>query len=144
MERKIFMNKDEEHIRLLSIFHYIVGGIAALFAFFPIIHLIIGIAMILGGLEDRSGQGPPAFLGYMFVIMSLAFMLAGWTFAILLIVAGRFLSKKKHYIFCLVMAAINCMFMPFGTVLGVFTIIVLIQPSVKELFAAAKGIEAAT
>jgi hypothetical protein len=33
------------------------------------------------------------------------------------------------------MAAISCIFMPFGTVLGVFTIIVLLRPSVKELFA---------
>jgi hypothetical protein len=137
------MSKDEEHIRLLSIFHYIVGGIAALFALFPIIHLIMGIAMILGCFDDKSGEGPPAFMGYMFITMSLAFMFAGWVFAILLIVAGRFLSKRKHYMFCLITAAIGCIFMPFGTVLGVFTIIVLMQPSVKELFAAAKGTEIA-
>jgi len=99
--------------------------------------------MILGGFEDNSGQGPPAFMGYIFVIMSLAFMFAGWAFAILLIIAGRFLSKRKHYMFCLIMAAVGCIFMPFGTVLGVFTIIVLMQPSVKELFAAPKGVEAA-
>jgi hypothetical protein len=36
--------------------------------------------------------------------------------------------------FCLVMASITCMFMPFGTVLGVFTLIVLMRPSVKPLF----------
>jgi hypothetical protein len=40
-------------------------------------------------------------------------------------------------IFHYAVAAIACMFMPFGTVLGVFTIIVLMRPSVKELFAAA-------
>jgi hypothetical protein len=137
------MSKDEEHLRLLSIFHYIVGAIAALFALFPIIHLIMGIAMILGCFKDNSGEGPPVFMGYMFVIMSLAFMFAGWAFAILLIIAGRFLSKRKHYMFCLIVAAIGCIFMPFGTVLGVFTIIVLMQPSVKELFATAKGAEAA-
>jgi len=33
-----------------------------------------------------------------------------------------------------VMAAIECIFMPFGTVLGVFTIVVLARPSVKEMF----------
>ncbi len=32
------------------------------------------------------------------------------------------------------MAGVACMFMPFGTVLGVFTIIVLLRDSVKELF----------
>jgi hypothetical protein len=32
------------------------------------------------------------------------------------------------------MAGIECMFTPFGTVLGVFTIITLVRPSVKEVF----------
>lgn len=135
------MNKDEEHLRLLSVFHYVVGGLAALFAFFPIIHLIMGIAMIFGGFEGDSGEGPPSILGYMFVVIAVVLMLAGWAFAICLIAAGRCLSKRKHYIFCLVMAAISCLFMPFGTVLGVFTIIVLVRPAVKELFSASKGIE---
>ena len=37
------------------------------------------------------------------------------------------------------MAATMCLFMPFGTVLGVFTIIVLMRPSVKPLFDQAAG-----
>jgi hypothetical protein len=32
------------------------------------------------------------------------------------------------------MAALACTLMPFGTVLGSFTLIVLLRPSVKELF----------
>ena len=40
--------------------------------------------------------------------------------------------------YCLVVAAVECIFMPFGTVLGVFTIIVLMRPGVKERF----GVEA--
>jgi hypothetical protein len=32
------------------------------------------------------------------------------------------------------MAGVECLFMPVGTVLGVFTIIVLVRDSVKELF----------
>jgi len=32
------------------------------------------------------------------------------------------------------MACIECLFMPFGTVLGVFTILVLVRESVKQLF----------
>jgi hypothetical protein len=36
---------------------------------------------------------------------------------------------------CFAMAGVECIFMPFGTVLGVFTILVLNRQSVKELFA---------
>jgi hypothetical protein len=32
------------------------------------------------------------------------------------------------------MAGIECVFMPFGTVLGVFTIIVLVREDVKAMF----------
>ena len=36
--------------------------------------------------------------------------------------------------FCFVIACLACMQMPLGTILGVFTIIVLARPSVKEMF----------
>jgi hypothetical protein len=39
------------------------------------------------------------------------------------------------------MAGVACMFMPFGTVLGVFTIVVLLRDSVKELFGVAEPSE---
>ena len=126
------MNQDEEHLRLLSIFHYVVGGIAGFFACFPIIHLIIGIATLAGAF---GREGPPPAIGLIFVMMALIFITAGWTLAICLIVSGRRLARRRHYKFCFVIACISCAFMPFGTVLGVFTIIVLVRPAVKELFA---------
>jgi hypothetical protein len=72
------------------------------------------------------------------------FILAGWSLAICLLIAGSYLTSRKHYTFCLVIAAISCMLMPFGTVLGVFTIIVLMRPSVKEMFEADKKAAPAT
>jgi len=42
--------------------------------------------------------------------------------------------------FCVVMAGIACMFMPFGTVLGVFTLVVLTKPVVRELFDGAPAV----
>jgi hypothetical protein len=129
------MNQDQEHLRLLSIFHYIVGGIAALFSFFPVIHLILGILFLVA--PHRMGGSPllpPPFLGWIFIIMGGGFMLVGWAFAVCVILAGRFIVRHKHYIFCLVIASLNCLFMPFGTILGVFTIVVLVRSSVKALF----------
>lgn len=123
------MEQDEQYLRLLSVFHYVVGGLAAFFACIPLIHFCIGAAMLTGAIDDA-----PAFVGLMFVVMSIVAITIGWVFAVCLIVAGKSLAKRKRYMFCLVMAAISCMFMPFGTVLGVFTIIVLMRPSAKELF----------
>ena len=129
------MTRDEEHLRLLSIFHYVVGGLAGLFALFPVIHLVLGLFMIFAS-DKFAGKGapPPAFLGWFFVIFAAMFIILGWTFAAFVLTAGRFLARRKHYMFCLVMAGIECLFMPFGTVLGVFTIVVLMQEPVKQLF----------
>ena len=62
------MNTNEEHLRLLSVFHYVVGGLAGLFACFPLIHLIMGVAMLTGSFEN-DGEGPPAFVGLMFLLI---------------------------------------------------------------------------
>ena len=129
-------NKDLEHLRLLSIFHYVVGGLIALFACFPIIHLVIGITFLTTDFPQQPGEPefPSKIFGLMFTIIPLFFIIIGWTLAIFTIIAGRKLSNHKSYMFCFVIAAILCVFMPFGTILGVFTIIVLMRDSVKELF----------
>ena len=127
------MEEDFQHLRLLSIFHYVVGGIIGICGCFPIIHLTVGIAVVSGAMDD-GGNGPPAAFGWIFVCMA-AFMISMfWGAAIAILLAGGKLRDHTSHTFCLVVAAVECMFMPFGTVLGVFTIIVLVRPSVKELF----------
>ena len=54
--------------------------------------------------------------------------------AICILIAGRSLALRKRYSFVLVMACIECLFIPFGTILGVFTIVVLSRESVRGLF----------
>ncbi len=133
------MTQDEDQVRLLSIFHYVVAGLAGLFALLPIFHLMFGLMFILAPNKFAGkGEPPPAFIGWFFVILAAVFITLGWIFAVFVFTAGRFLARRKHYLFCLVMAGVDCVFMPFGTVLGVFTIIVLMREPVKQLFAANK------
>ena len=136
-EEEKTMNQDEEHLRLLSIFHYVVGAMAGLFALFPIFHLVFGLVFIFAPEKLDGAEGPPpALFGWIFVIVAATIMLMGGIFAACVVAAGRFLAKRKHHTFCLVMGGVECLFMPFGTVLGVFTIIVLMRESVKPMFVA--------
>jgi len=128
------MNSDEQHLNLLEIFHYIVGGLTALFATFPLFHLALGVAMVSGAFAGKDA--PPAVLGWVLIAFAAIFMLCGWILAVCLIVAGRMLGKRKNRTFCLVIAALACLIQPFGTILGVFTIVVLMRDSVKALFEA--------
>ena len=127
--------EDLRHLQLLSIFHFVVGAIAMLCATFPIIHFTVGLGLVTGKLGGGGpAPPPPPAVGWMFVLFSGGAMALGYAFAIGLFVAGWMLRRHKGYVFCLVMAGLACMFQPAGVVLGVFTIIVLIRPSVKALF----------
>ena len=64
------------------------------------------------------------------------FIVVGWVFAALVLMAGRCIAGRKSYTFCFVVACVECLWAPFGTCLGVFTLVVLNRPSVKALFAA--------
>ena len=134
------MNQDKEHLRLLAIFHYVVAGLAALFSFFPLLYTTVGAIFIFAARHGTPKPGeelPPEFLGWIFIVLGALFFLAGVTMAICILIAGRSLSLCKRYSFALVMACIECLFMPFGTILGVFTIVVLSRESVRELFSTA-------
>ena len=136
MEGIDMSKEDIKHLDLLSMFHYIVGGITALFSCIPFMHVFMGLAMVSGKFfEDSSGSGPPPFVGWMFVIMGTVFIVLGWSLAVCMFAAGRKLKRHKNRVFCMVVAGIECMFMPFGTVLGVFTLIALNKDSIKEIFA---------
>jgi hypothetical protein len=126
------MKDEEKNLDLLAIFHYIVGGITALFACIPFIHVALGLAMVFGAFDGHDA--PPHWLGWIFVIIGGLVILSGWALAVAMIVAGRKLSQRRSRTFCIVVAALECMIMPFGTVLGVFTIIMLMKDSVKALF----------
>ena len=128
------MDEDKQHIKLLSIFHYIVGAITALFSCFLLINIAIGIAML-------CKDGPPKIIGLIFIIFSGIMILCGWALAICIIIAGSKLAHYRSRTYCLVVAALECVMMPFGTVLGVLTIIVLMKDSVKELFSAGQSLQ---
>jgi hypothetical protein len=131
------MNQDAEHLRLLSIFYYIVGALAALFSFFPLLYTTVGAIFIFvarHGTPKAGGELPPEFIGWIFAVIGSLLFLLGIAVAICILIAGRSLAKRTSYWFAFVMACIECLFLPFGTILGVFTIIVLSHESVKALF----------
>jgi len=145
------MNQDEEHLKLLSIFHYVVGGMMVLGGCFPIFHLGFGIFFLAVPEEvlEGSGDAPPEeFLrvfGAFFTVIAAGIMLVFWTIAASVIYSGRSIAGRRNHTSSVIVAAVLCTFMPIGTLLGVFTLIVLLRPSVKLIYdkhqfgAAAKG-----
>jgi hypothetical protein len=124
--------QDLEHLRLLSIFHYIVGAITALFSLLPVLHLVVGLLLMTGRIEEPDPAA--TLIGGMFVAISATFIVCGLTLAGFMIHAGRCIARRRRHLLCVVVAGVECMLMPFGTVLGVFTLIALLKPQIRALF----------
>jgi hypothetical protein len=58
-------------------------------------------------------------------------------FGILQIVCGYYLRKRRNRLFIFVIAIIQLIEIPYGTILGIFSIMVLSRITVKELFSPA-------
>ena len=138
---------DLEHLRQLTLFYYINGGIIAAFSSVFIFHIVMGLTMINHPHAFPTTPGAPPFpseMGYMFVAMGSIAVLGGWILGGLTVYAGRCIKDRKNYILVLVVAGLNCFFvMPAGTILGVFTFVVLNRPSVQAIFKPISSIAAA-
>lgn len=131
------IDPDDEHLRLLTIFHYVMGGLTAFFSCLFLIHIGMGIAMLCNPhfLEPQHGQPPPpAFVGWIFLTVGSVFFLMGEALAVCMFMAGSYIRRRKHYMFAFVVACVECLIVPFGTILGVFSLITLSRESVKARF----------
>ena len=128
--------RDEDHLRYLQMGHFAVAAIAGLFSCMPVMHIVVGIGLITGSDTFFKGGtgGPPPFVGWMFLVAGSVFFLAGWTLTVLMIVAGKAIARRKRHGFCVLVAVLSCLLIPFGTILGIFSLVTLNRPSVKSLF----------
>jgi hypothetical protein len=132
--------QDRQYLQLITIFHYVVAGLTALFGCVPIFHLVIGLSMLFGGFfNEVAVQGTEeailmTMFGLMFTFLPLLLIVSFWGLAVATAVSGYFIQTRQRRLFSIGVAAINCVLFPFGTVLGVFTIIVLVRPSVVALY----------
>lgn len=89
----------------------------------------------LGPPSRGSSAGPKeAFMGIMLIVMGGILFFLPLIFGICVFIAGRFIAKRKGYVYCLIVGAFTSMGFPMGTILAVFTFIVLSRQSVKSLF----------
>ena len=136
LDPKIMYDENERYLQILSIAHYVHGALIGLLAFFPIFHFGIGIAMLTGqfGSSGRNTEFPATWFGLFFVCIAGAIMVSGWAYAVCSILAGRYMQQRKNYTFCMVMGGVDCIFQPLGTVIGVFTLLLLTRAPVRAMY----------
>lgn len=140
------MFQDAEHLKLLAIFHYVMAGFSIIGGLGGAVYMAMGIffVRVMPTLPATAGAHPPppemANFGWMFFVIGALVTLLCIAMAVCQILAGRWISARKNRTFCLVISGIECLSIPFGTVLGIFTIMVLGRPTVTALFEGESGL----
>ena len=131
-QRKI----DADHLRLLSIFHFVGAGLAFLAIFFLLAHFAIFHTVFSNPQmwENQKQSAPPAEFFALFKWFYLLFAIWFVGSCVLNLLSGLFIRSRKHRTFSLIVSAINCLYIPLGTALGVFTIVLLMRDSVRQLY----------
>lgn len=127
---------DAEHLRLLSIFHFVGAGLG--FVGVAFLSLNLALVQVMASSPEfwaKSTQGPPppALMALVrgLIVIFFVWVLAG---AIANLLSGLYIRQRRHRLFSMVVAGYNCTHIPLGTALGVFTFVVLGRESVKTLY----------
>jgi hypothetical protein len=129
---------DEEHLRLLAIGYIVSGAMSALFSLIGLFYAGMGVLLATLGAasagQPARGEPPPALFGVLFGIVGGVIFLWMVTLAVLKFRTAACLRRRQGRVFCQVVAALSCFGIPYGTLLGVATFLVLGRPQVAARF----------
>src|SRR5262245_17344659 len=114
---------DGEHLRILSICYYVSAGTTAFFSLFGLFYAFMGLFFMSAADRMQGGPGqspPPQFVGLLFGLFGFGFFTTLVAVAILKFIVARRLKEHRARTFCMIVAGVSCLGIPFGIILGVF------------------------
>ena len=125
---------DDDNLRLLRIGYFISAGLTAFASLILFVYLIF-ISFIFTQVAKTPGDVVfPAAIGKLVAVLGVVLVAFVIGFAVLQFLTGQRLKERRSRTFCMVVAALTCLSIPWGTVLGVCTFLVLLRPTVQRSF----------
>jgi hypothetical protein len=123
-----------DQLRLLVIFHYIFAGLSLLGMGFLAAHYWFMSSMMDPTQWAGHSNPPPEGFLDMFVWFY-AFMGALMALGLVLnLLVAASLRQRRRWTLCAVVSGLNCLQMPLGTILGVFTLVLINRSDVRASF----------
>ncbi len=125
---------SDDVLTLVSVFHYVYGGFQILLSLIGVLYIVMGISMGSGTLGTAKSPPPPEAIGWIFGAVGVIITAFCLTLGVLSIKAGTSIRRRRNRMFCIVVDAILCLMVPFGTIVGVFGLVMLTRPEAAEEF----------
>lgn len=129
------IKRQDEQLRLLAIFHYLLAGLSVLGIGFLLLHRAM-LHLFFGNpslWKDGATNPAPVIIGMfnvVYLVMGVFIAAAG----LANFLSGWWIQRRTRRMFSLVVAGLNCLQFPFGTALGVFTFVVLQRDPVRDAY----------
>ena len=123
----------KKNLETIAVFHYVYGAINCFGGLFLL--ALVALGGFLGSdwvAEQSHGDAPPAWLGGILSTIGVVLFFFVEAIGILIIYSGRCIAKRKNRTLSQVVAALCCLSIPLGLVLGIFTLIALSDEEVKR------------
>ena len=128
----------KHHLSTLSVLHYVYGIIICLLGIALLSLVFVGSFMNSDWLAQQAGEAPPYWLGTFLHILGWGLFIFVEAHGIMNLISANYIGKRKGRTFSQVTAALNCLNIPFGIALGVFTFVVLGDKEVRAEYGLAE------
>jgi uncharacterized RDD family membrane protein YckC len=126
---------DLKNLHLAVVLHYVAGALLALLSCVCFVLTRLAMAAAMASLvKTPSAQDATSSVLPILAAMGWVAVALGWTIACVLVHAGRSIDRRRRLRWCQAVAAVSTLCFPFGTGLGIFTLILLGKPHVRAQF----------
>jgi hypothetical protein len=130
-------DKDDEQLKILVILHFIMAALTFAGLLFIVAHYFVMLTILNASestpnpVSDADLSPLPAEVQQVLEIFYLIIGLGLLAATLLNVFSAIFMRRRRRRLFSLITAGLNGIQFPFGTALGIFTIIVLCRDSVR-------------
>lgn len=125
---------DKSIFATIGTLYIVFGIVGCLVSLFPILPLAMFLERIpAGGIQDDQ---IPQLVRVFFVIFPVTVIFIGAAISVLMIMCGIKMRSFKSYGFIFFVAVLSLFSFPFGTALGILSLIYLQKPANRKLFGA--------
>lgn len=124
------MTTENHNLNIFRILFLIKGIFTIMVSFFPLIYVFMGMFIFNNEFQDHH----LGWMGITFMLIGVVVFLFLLALGVVTILAGKYIGERRYYDFIFVIAILNCFSGILGILLGIFTILELNKPQVKELF----------
>jgi len=124
---------DETQLDLLPIAYWVSAGFWGAYGLFMAAYFVL-IGAVFSAIPADGSDAPPDELGWIFLGMGLFLVVVMGVLVALKVLAGFWIRQRKHRVATMLVAAMTCLEVPYGTLIGVATFIAFARPSVKALY----------